>query len=247
MIKSTKRWRTIVGAAVASAIQKDSTPKYERRVAYHTVRPRRRPAPLPAEAHRVSTTSEVQVKEFKRFYETVTRSKEAKSLLLTPLGYGGSERILNNEFLHRCPWQASCVELRERAVETETRVFSYSNIDFSALREQSRRKGLAAGGRGSSLNPSSRGTYYNVEDMFFKSNQESGPKKLQGPGLEVVHYYETSTQEGLAGYQSIALKVRKQQLPGSCTNFSAEGGFAVWVVSLDEYIEILNKMGCLPE
>ncbi|KAK7197835.1 hypothetical protein NESM_000736800 [Novymonas esmeraldas] len=245
MLQLTVARRSVVGAAVASALHLGYTSKRQNSSgAYYTVRPRTMP-PVP-------TPSEARVKEFKRFYETVTRSREATSLPPTPLGYGGSERIVNNELLHESPWQASCVELRERAAEPEKKVMSYNNIDFASLRRQTRRNraAAAAAAPGSAAPPhrtssSASGSYSNVEDMRPKSNGQTCAEQ-PGPGLDVVHYYETSTAEGLAGYQHIAVLVRKGQLPGSCTNFSAEGGFAVWVVPHDEYVEALSAVGRLP-
>lgn len=125
------------------------------------------------------------------------------------------------------------MELRERAVEEETKVLSYENIDFAGLRRRNRRAGAASAGNGKT------GPYSNIEDMRPKGAPQ------QGPGLDVVHYYETSSPAGLAGYQSVAMQVRQGMLPGSCTNFSAEGGFAVWVVPLNEYAQAMAAMGFL--
>ncbi|KPA76553.1 hypothetical protein ABB37_07843 [Leptomonas pyrrhocoris] len=187
--------------------------------------------PPPPPATVPPTPSEQRLATFKRFYETVTRCSTATSLPPTPLGHGGSERILNNELLHESPWQASCVEVRERVVAEERRVLSYDNIDFARLRRGGR---LAA--EGNTPRP-----YSNAEDVW--------PKRAtpQGPGLDVVHYYETSSEAGLAGYQRIAMQVRKGVLPGSCTNFSAECGFAVWVVPLDRYAQAMKAVGLLPK
>lgn len=249
MLRLTLVNRSVVGAAVASAMHQGYISKRQNSSgAYYTARPRGSTAavPPPVPMHAVPSPSEVRVKEFKRFYEAVTRSREATSLPPTPLGHGGSERILNNEFLHESPWQASCVELRERAVEPEKKVLSYGNIDFASLRRQSRR-GAAAGGPDSPASASSRlGSYSNVEDMRNKADGNTNGQQA-GPGLDVVHYYETSTPEGLAGYQQMAMQVRKGILPGSCMNFSAEGGFAVWVVPHTEYLATLSAMGYLPE
>ncbi|AYU77093.1 hypothetical protein, unknown function [Leishmania donovani] len=248
MLTLTLVRRSDVGAAVASAMYKGYVSMRQNSSgAYYTARPRTKPAPLSALRHPVSTPSKAQLKEFKRFYEAVTRSREATSLPPTPLGHGGSERILNNALLHQCPWQASCVELRERAVEPERKVLSYGNVDFASLRKQSRRNAAAAGGTSKTTSSSPYGSYSNVEDMLDKPSGESVQQRQQGPGLDVVHYYEASTPEGLAGYQQITMQVRKGKLPGSCTNFSAEGGFAVWVVPHNEYIETLSAMGYLPE
>ncbi|CAM45581.1 hypothetical protein, unknown function [Leishmania braziliensis MHOM/BR/75/M2904] len=249
MLQRTPVRRSAIGVAVASAMHKGctSTMPHTNSGVYYTARPHTKLAPLPAPTHPVSIPGEAQLREFKRFYEVVTGSRAATSLPPTPLGRGGSERIFNNEFLHRCPWQASCMELRERTAEPEKRVLSYGNIDFASLRKRSHRNAAAAGGPSPTTSSSPYGSYSNVEDILDKSNGESEQQQQQGPGLDVVHYYETSTPEGLAGYQQIAMQVCMEQLPGSCTNFSAEGGFAVWVVPHDEYIETLTTMGYLPE
>lgn len=248
MFQLTLVRRSLAGAAAAASLQSSATPS--RRLSnanpYFTVRPRTPPTTPQAQqqaqqqqqqpkvqqngvAPVVPTPSESRLREFKRFYETVTRSREATSLPPTPLGHGGSERILNNELLHESPWQASCVELRERAVVEEAKVLSYGNIDFASLRRQHR------AGRASAQAEA----YSNVDDVRPKGAPQ------QGPGLDVVHYYETSSSAGLAGYQRVAMQVRKGLLPGSCTNYSAEGGFAVWVVPHNEYAQAMKTMGFL--
>ncbi|EPY33314.1 hypothetical protein STCU_02314 [Strigomonas culicis] len=159
--------------------------------------------------------------QFQSFYDRVSKSKKAMSLAATPLGYAGAERILNNDMLHHSPWQASCVELRESVSEAQ-QVLSYTNIDFSQLRHQRR----------------NRGSKY-VPDYGLGGGAI--------PGLEVVHYFETSSAEGLAGYQHVAMKVRKGVLPGNCVNYSSEGGFGVWVVPLPAYSSLLETTGLLDE
>ncbi|KAG5483981.1 hypothetical protein LSCM1_05831 [Leishmania martiniquensis] len=248
MLQLTLARRSEVGEAVAYAMREGyACKRHNSSGVYYTARPRTKPAPLPSPMKSALTPNEAQVREFRRFYEAVARSRVAQSVPPTPLGYAGSERILNNEFLHECPWQASCVELRERAVAPEKKELSYGNIDFASLRRQARRNAAAAGGPSKISSSSPYGTYSNVEDMLKRPDGASGQQHQEGPGLDVVHYYETSTLEGLAGYQQIAAKVSMKQLPGSCTNFSAEGGFAVWVVPHSEYIEALAKMSHLPE
>lgn len=177
---------------------------------------------------------EIQLKEFRKFYEVITNTREAKQLPPTPLGHAGSERILNNTLLHESPWQASCVELRERPVHAEERVISYGGIDFAALRRSHRRDGRQC----------SAGRFSHVEEDL--PPPPSG-EAMEGPGIDVVHYYETSTSEGLAGYQQVAMQVRKGLLPGTCTNYSAEGGFGVWVVPHETYAEMLRKTVAIGE
>lgn len=257
MFQLTLMRRSAVGAAVAAAASVHPTSGAAQRNVHHanpyfTMRPRgaaATPTTPPAAAADKRTPEmplanvpptplEARLKEFKRFYETVTRSREATSLPPTPLGHGGSERILNNEFLHESPWQASCVELRERAVVEEAKVLSYDNIDFASLRR--RHRGAHAQQQQQQQDQTRQSaTYSNVEDMRPKGSPQ------QGPGLDVVHYYETSSPAGLAGYQRVAMQVRKGLLPGSCTNFSAEGGFAVWVVPHNEYAQAMSAMGYL--
>jgi hypothetical protein len=239
MFQLTVMRRSVVGVAVTAAVR-ESTGHQHRPISHHnpyfTMRPRTLPPTPPPQSALTNTSptpSEARLKGFKRFYETVTRSREATSLPPTPLGYGGSERILNNELLHESPWQASCVELRERAVVEETKALSYDSIDFASLRRRHRRGGAAP------LDGKAK-SYSNVEDM-----RPKGPSQ-QGPGLDVVHYYETSSPAGLAGYQRVAMQVRQGMLPGTCTNFSAEGGFAVWVVPLNDYTQAMSAMGFLP-
>lgn len=242
MFQLTLVRRSLAGAAVAASLstRANSNRSMSNLNPYFTLRPRTSAGKAPQQPPQQQpqqqsvtpvppTPTESRLKEFKRFYETVSRSREATSLPPTPLGHGGSERILNNELLHETPWQASCVELRERAVVEEAKVLSYGNIDFSSLR---RRNGRAQ--------PNTRAeSYSNVEDVRPKGAPQ------EGPGLDVVHYYETSSAAGLAGYQRVAMQVRKGVLPGSCTNYSAEGGFAVWVVPHNEYAQAMKAMGFL--
>ncbi|KPI87203.1 hypothetical protein ABL78_3719 [Leptomonas seymouri] len=175
------------------------------------------------------TPAETQLTEFRRFCETVMCSPEVTSLPPTPLGHGGCERIFVNALLHKSPWQASCVELRERVVRKGPRVMSYDNIDFASL---SRRPCTTT-------ERSKQRSYSNVEDTHPK---EAAPP---GPGVDVVHYYETSTAAGLASYQRVAMQVQKGLLPGTCTNFSAEGGFAVWAVPHNQYAQAMRGIGML--
>lgn len=181
-----------------------------------------------------------RISEFRRFYETVSNTRE---LAPTPLGHGGSERILNNTLLHRTPWQASCVELRERASTPQDRcVLSYGAVDFTALRRHGNTTGSTTPNR------------YTHTDCCGGAAPE-GEAAPEGsvscgaapplPALEVVHYYETSSAAGLAGYQSIAMMVRKGLLPGQTQNFSAEGGFAVWTVPHADYVALLTSQGFL--
>lgn len=75
------------------------------------------------------------MQSFREFYEMVSNTKEATELPPTPLGGAGSERILNNSFLHHNPWHVGCVELREGSRSNEG-VFTYDNIAFASLRRK---------------------------------------------------------------------------------------------------------------
>lgn len=206
--------RTVIGSALAS------TMGYAAMYGHHAV-----PA-LQPHGHQAGSPPVPQnrLARFQSFYDRVSSTK-ATSLAATPLGHAGAERILNNDLLHKSPWQASCVELRERVSEAE-QVLSYANIDFARLRQQHRQ----------------RHHRYAPDEVSGGGGSSGG-----SPGLEVVHYFETSSAEGLAGYQHVAMKVRKGVLPGNCVNYSAEGGFGVWVVPLPAYSSLLQSTGLLEE
>ena len=57
--------------------------------------------------------------------------------------------------------------------------------------------------------------------------------------VEVVHYFETHTEEGLAGYTNVASRVAVGELPGVCNNQTGEG-FAQWIVPRRQYVDLIK-------
>lgn len=73
-----------------------------------------------------------------------------------------------------------------------------------------------------------------------KNDSKKAPwEKESKDDVEVVHYFETHSEEGLEGYTNVATRVAVGELPGTCNNQTGEG-FAQWIVPRQEYIDLIK-------
>ena len=70
-------------------------------------------------------------------------------------------------------------------------------------------------------------------------NKKAPWEKENKDDVEVVHYFETHSEEGLEGYTNVATRVAVGELPGTCNNQTGEG-FAQWIVPRKEYIDLIK-------
>ena len=134
-----------------------------------------------------------------------------------PTGSAGQDRVLHNMNLAENPYQASCMEIRMPTKKKTIQVRKRS-LNFEALR---RRREQVAG---------------NSAESCYRTSHDVAKDEA-----EVVFYYETSTDKGLEGFQYIAGQVEEKVLPGRCENATGVAGFAIWIVSRREYLDLMKS------
>jgi hypothetical protein len=149
-----------------------------------------------------------------------------------PTGHGSRHRLVNNTSCHTRPWEPSCVEIRNNKTYDEAQE-SFAHT--------------SAGGRTRSVNipkPSMQNS---------KDAAGASPRTVMGSSgqchsmsdddpVEVVFYFETSSDEGLQGFQDVAEKVSKGELPGECRNTTGQGGFATWCVPRTQFMPLVAPL-----
>lgn len=120
------------------------------------------------------------------------------------------------------------LELRNTKVADEERdriqQLRKINIDFSELRRQKRKEQQKQEDRQQQRNEEHH-------------NEENDDLNAQ----EVVMYYETSSAEGLSGFQTVAEMVMVGKLPGECSNLTGQRGYATWSVPKKDFLKIASS------
>lgn len=167
------------------------------------------------------TLSNERAQAFARSLLTATKDFDVAH---QPTGTAACDRVVSNTAMRANPYQPSCIEIRlpQAKVPLSSRKMK---LDFTRMRHErdvAHRSTQPADDDGAS-------TYRSMEDAG-----------SEFADAEVFIYYETSTDQGLQGFQYIAAQVKTGLLPGRCENATAVGGFATWIVSRQEYIALVT-------
>lgn len=159
------------------------------------------------------------------------REQQVESLLgvgqplpMGDVGSAGTHRVMHNLRKHRHPGEPSCVEVRQ------TRKWDEDHHDASSSPRDTDSTEVGTGERRRVIN----------FGALRKPKPLGDSDKDQDDGVEIVFYFETSTDGGLAGFRSVADRVLEGSLPGSCRNFTGQGGFATWTVPRRVFAELVR-------
>ena len=173
---------------------------------------------------------------FQSFLSSLNTSSDTY-LPPTPVGMAGSGgHVVHNPHLTQRPWEPSMVELRNTQPADEEldrlQQLRKIQIDFRALRRQTKAadqiktKISEEGDRDRQVNSNSNASNSHQDD--------SGDEDTQ----EVVLYYETSSEAGLQGFQTVAALVLEGKLPGECSNLTGQRGYATWSIPKKTFVSM---------
>lgn len=149
-----------------------------------------------------------------------------------PTGHGSRHRVVNNLSCQTRPWEPSCVEIRNTKKHDEG---------------QETLAHTSAGGRTRSVNipkhvgSSNGGDTAATPHTVVGSSGQCHSMNDDDP-VEVVFTFETSNDAGLLGFQELAEKVSRGELPGECRNTTGQGGFATWCVPRAQFMPLMAPL-----